>query len=74
MLTIGVKPKTSSDLDVGRRPELKSDEFFCFTPIVQEILRCEHFFTAEKVFRSFTPRADPVIGGAEHPRGPKSAS
>ena len=53
MLTIGVKPKNSSDLDVGRRPELKSDEFFCFTPIVHEILRCEHFFTAEKVLHLF---------------------
>ena len=34
---------------MGRRPELKSDEFFVFTPIVIEILSCEHFFTAEKV-------------------------
>ena len=53
MLTIGVKPKNSSDLDVGRRPELKTDEFFCFTPMVYEILRCEHFFTAEKVLHLF---------------------
>ena len=59
MLTIGVKPKNSSDLDVGRRPELKSDELFCFTPMVHEILRCEHFFTAEKVLHLFgaLPRA-----------------
>ena len=52
-MTIGGKPKNSSDLDVGRRPELKSDEFCCFTPMVYEILRCEHFFTAEKVLHLF---------------------
>ena len=33
----------------ARRPELKSDELFVCTPIVIEILSCEHFFTAEKV-------------------------
>ena len=43
---------------MGRRPELKSDEFFVFTPIVIEILSCEHFFTAEKVL--------PFIGASVH--------
>ena len=38
MLTIGVKPKNSSDLDVGRRPELKSDEFFVLNPNTIEII------------------------------------
>ena len=32
-----VQTKNSSDLDMGRRPELKSDEFFVCTPIVIEI-------------------------------------
>ena len=41
--------KNSSDLDMGRRPELKSDEFFVSTPIIIEILSCEHLFTAGKV-------------------------
>ena len=45
--------KNSLGLDLGRRPELKSDEFFCFTPMVYEILRFEHFFTAEKVLHLF---------------------
>ena len=49
MLTIGVKPKISSDLDVGRRPELKSDEFFCFTPIVHEIWPPQLFTFSKKV-------------------------
>ena len=31
---------------MGRRPELKSDEFFVSTPIVIEILSCEKKFTA----------------------------
>ena len=57
-MTIGVKPKNSSDLDVGRRPELKSDELFVSTPIVIKILSCEHFFTAEKVL--------PFIGASVH--------
>ena len=30
---MGVTPKNSSVLDMGRRPELKSDEFFEVTPI-----------------------------------------
>ena len=34
--------ENSSDLDMGRRPELKSDEFFVCNPIVIEIIvrRC----------------------------------
>ena len=37
-ITIGFQTKNSSDLDVGRRPELKSDEFFVWNPIVIEII------------------------------------
>ena len=33
-----IPSKNSSDLDVGRRPELKSDEFFVWNPIVIEII------------------------------------
>ena len=38
---------------MGRRPKLKSDEFSVFTPLLIEISRCEHFFTAEKVLHLF---------------------
>ena len=34
--------KNSSDLDSGRRPELKSDEFLKSTKLVIEIQRCEN--------------------------------
>ena len=37
-ITIGFQTKNSSDLDVGRRPELKSDEFFVWNPIDIEII------------------------------------
>ena len=36
-ITIGVLFENSLDLDTGRRPELKSDEFSKSTPIVIEI-------------------------------------
>ena len=39
----------SSDLDLGWHPELKSDELLMCTILVTEILRCEDFFTADKV-------------------------
>ena len=41
----------SSDLDMGRRPELKSDEKRDVSLLFIEILDCEHFFTAEKVLQ-----------------------
>ena len=41
----------SSDLDMGRRPELKSDEKRDVSLSFIEILDCEHFFTAEKVLQ-----------------------
>ena len=47
--TFGFETKNSSDLDVGRRPELKSDEFFISNPIVIEVSRCESLFTVVKV-------------------------
>ena len=37
-ITIGVLFENSLDLDTGRRPELKSDEFSKSTPIVIEII------------------------------------
>ena len=43
----------SSDLDMGRRPELKSDKKSKCIIIVIEILSCEHLFTAKKVLRLF---------------------
>ena len=46
-ITIEVDPENSSDLDRGRRPELKSDEFLGSTSIVIEILSCEYLFTAK---------------------------
>ena len=36
-----VKVQNSSDLDRGRRPELKSDEFWTFTTMVTEKMRPE---------------------------------
>ena len=36
--TRGVVTENSSDLDLGRRPELESDEFSVTTPLVVEIL------------------------------------
>ena len=53
-----VHVKISADLDSGGPPELKSDELFVSTPIVMDILSCEHFFTAEKVL--------PFIGASVH--------
>ena len=56
MITIGFETKSSSDLDMMRRPELKSDEFFVSKTqlivdvVVVEILSCEHsLFTVEKL-------------------------
>ena len=40
-------------MDLGRRPELKSDEFLMRTILVTEISRCEDLFTAEKVLHLF---------------------
>ena len=39
----------SSDLDMGRRPKLKSDENKEVPILYIEILKCEHFFTVKKV-------------------------
>ena len=47
--TRGVVPENSSDLDRGRRPELKSDEFSGTTPLGIEIMRCEVTTFAKKV-------------------------
>ena len=33
--------RNSSDLDMGRRPELKSKESFVWNMVLNEILRCE---------------------------------
>ena len=38
---LALQTKNSSVLDMGRRPKLKSDEFFVCKAIVVEILRCE---------------------------------
>jgi hypothetical protein len=43
-LFIGMPFDFSSDLDVGRRPELKSDEKSKGIPIVLEISRCDFFY------------------------------
>jgi hypothetical protein len=51
--TIGMPFDFSSDLDMGRRPELKSNEKSKGIPIVLEISGCEHVFTAEKVLYLF---------------------
>ena len=40
-------------MDMGRRPELKSNEKSKGIPIVLEISGCEHVFTAEKVLYLF---------------------
>ena len=53
--------KTSSDLALGRRPELKSEEVLFVDNPLHEISRCEHFFTAEKVLHLFG--ALPLGGG-----------
>ena len=55
--------KNSSDLDMGRRPELKSDEFCDANVIVHEIMSYEDLFTAEKVLHLFgaLPRAASCI-------------
>ena len=45
--------KNTSDSDLGRRPELKSDEFLVWNIVVTEILRCEDLFTPKKVFHLF---------------------
>ena len=46
-ITIGVTNTNSSDLDVGRRPELKSDEKSKCIILLIEISSCEDLFTAE---------------------------
>ena len=51
---MGVDSKSSSDLDMGRRPELKSDEFFLSTPISSRDNLTFVFETAET--------SDSVIG------------
>ena len=38
-----LQTKSSSVLDMGRRPKLKSDYFFVCKAIVVEISRCENF-------------------------------
>ena len=45
--------KNSSDLDMGRRPELKSDEKREVPLLGTEISSCEGLFTAEKVLHLF---------------------
>ena len=45
--------KSSSDLDLGRRPELKSDEFLVWNIVVTEILRCEDLFSPKQMFHLF---------------------
>jgi hypothetical protein len=35
---------------MGRRPELKSDEFFFWNPLDVDILRCENLSTVKKCF------------------------
>ena len=42
-------PKNSSDLDLGRRPELKSDEFSGLPRLVIEIMRCKVTAFSKKV-------------------------
>ena len=58
-ITIWVRSENSSDLDTGRRPELKSDEFSDLTHIVIEILRCEIFTFSihTSINRSMSPCA-----------------
>ena len=53
---MGVDSKNSSDLDMGRRPKLKSDEFFESTPISSRDNRAFVLETAQK--------SGAVIGGA----------
>ena len=48
-ITIDGQTKNSSDLEGGRRPKLKSDEFFVWPSIVIEIMRCEVNTFSEKV-------------------------
>ena len=45
---MGFHSKNSSDLDVGRRPMLESDEFLLWNPIVMEIWRCENTYFSPK--------------------------
>ena len=52
-ITKVVQRKNSSDLDTGRRPKLKSDEFFLWTPLVIEMWRYEDLFTIEKMLHLF---------------------
>jgi hypothetical protein len=60
---VGVPSKNSSVSDMGRRPELKSAEFFVGTPTSSRDNLTFGFETAEK--------SGAVIGGATPP--PKSA-
>ena len=75
-ITIGLHTKNKAYLGLGRRPELKSDEFFLWNPNINELSRCGHFFTAGKVFRLFHIREpDPtenraaVAAGSEQSPG-----
>ena len=58
-LTIGVQLKSSSDLDVGRRPELKSDEKSEGIHLVLEIQRCENTDFTVKCYSYW--RCDPAL-------------
>ena len=57
----GFHKANSSDLDMGRCPELKSDEFSLWNPLHVEISKCEDSFTVNKVLHLF---------GASVPDGP----
>ena len=49
-ITRGHVPENSSDLDEGRRPEPKTDEFSGTCPLGDEIMRCEVKTFSEKCF------------------------
>ena len=70
-----VQRKNSSDLDTGRRPKLKSDEFFLWTPLVIEMWRYEDLFTIEKMLHLFGASLPGAVlcesrGGGGGARGP----
>ena len=48
-ITGGYVPENSSDLSSGRRPTSKSDEFFGFTPMVNNIWPPQLFTFSKKV-------------------------
>ena len=62
----------SSDLDMGRRPKLKSDENKEVPILYIEILKCEHFFTVKKVLHligASVPESVPsieMVGEVKH--------